>query len=155
MEVYTIGHTQTTAAEFFGKLKHAGIQRLVDVRLNNTSQLAGFAKRDDLEFFLRDLCGIEYCHEPRLAPTKEMLDAFKNHKNKNEVPGTRRLGWEEYVEQFTQLMADRDIETVLDRGLFRVPTVLLCSEYTADRCHRRLVLEYLDQRWGSIRVVHL
>jgi uncharacterized protein (DUF488 family) len=145
MEVYTIGFTRTTAAEFFGKLKQAGIRRLVDVRLNNVSQLAGFAKRDDLRFFLSEICQAQYVHEPQLAPTKEILDAYKKQKG----------SWDEYELRFLQLMADREIETALDPGLFDVPTVLLCSEYTADRCHRRLVLEYLDGKWGNVRAIHL
>jgi len=145
MEVYTIGFTQTTAAEFFGKLKQAGIRRLVDVRLNNVSQLAGFTKRDDLQYFLAEICGAEYVHEPRLAPTKEIVDAYKKEKG----------SWDDYQRRFLDLMADRKIETVVDASLFDVPTVLLCSEPTADRCHRRLVLEYLDGKWGNVRAIHL
>lgn len=145
MEIYTIGFTQTTAAEFFGKLKQAGIRRLVDVRLNNVSQLAGFAKRDDLKFFLGEICGIEYVHEPRLAPTQEILDAYKKEKG----------AWEEYERQFLQLLADRQIETAVSPSLFDLPTVLLCSEPTAEHCHRRLVLEYLNSKWGDVRAVHL
>lgn len=145
MEIYTIGFTQTTAAEFFGKLKQAGIRRLVDVRLNNVSQLAGFAKRDDLRYFLAEICGVEYVHEPLLAPSQDILDAYKKKKE----------SWHEYVRRFLQLMADRHVETAISRSLFEVPTVLLCSEPTAERCHRRLVLEYLNSRWGDVRAVHL
>jgi uncharacterized protein (DUF488 family) len=145
VEIYTIGFTQTTAAEFFGKLKQAGIRRLVDVRLNNVSQLAGFAKRDDLKYFLGEICGVEYVHEPRLAPTQEILDAYKKEKG----------AWEEYERQFRQLLADRQIETAISPSLFDVPTVLLCSERTAEHCHRRLVLEYLNSTWGDVRAVHL
>jgi uncharacterized protein (DUF488 family) len=145
MEIYTIGFTQTGAAEFFRKLKQAGIRRLVDVRLNNVSQLAGFAKRDDLKYFLAEICGAEYVHEPRLAPSQEILDAYKKQKG----------SWDDYESRFLQLMADRRIEAAIDRSLFDVPTVLLCSERTADRCHRRLVLEYLDSRWGDVRAIHL
>jgi uncharacterized protein (DUF488 family) len=145
MEVHTIGFTQTTAAEFFGKLKQAGIRRLVDVRLNNVSQLAGFAKRDDLRFFLAEICGAEYVHEPRLAPSQEILDAYKKHKG----------SWEDFERGFRQLLAERQIETAIDPALFEVPSVLLCSEHTADRCHRRLVLEYLNDHWGNVRAIHL
>jgi uncharacterized protein (DUF488 family) len=145
MEVHTIGFTRTTAAEFFGKLRQAGIRRLIDVRLNNVSQLAGFAKRDDLQFFLSEICGAEYVHEPRLAPSQEILDAYKKHKG----------SWEDFERGFLQLMADRQIETVIDPGLFDVPSVLLCSEHTADQCHRRLVLEYLNGKWGNVRAIHL
>ncbi len=145
MEVYTIGFTQTRAAEFFGKLKQAGIRRLVDVRLNNVSQLAGFAKRDDLRYFLSEICGAEYVHEPRLAPSQEILDAYKKQKG----------SWEDFERRFLELMADRQIETLISPTLFDIPTVLLCSEHTADHCHRRLILEYLDSKWGDVRAIHL
>jgi uncharacterized protein (DUF488 family) len=145
MEVYTIGFTQTRAAEFFGKLKQAGIRRLVDVRLNNVSQLAGFAKRDDLRYFLSEICEAEYVHEPQLAPSQEILDAYKKQKG----------SWEDFERRFLELMADRQIETVIAPSLFDVPTVLLCSEHTADRCHRRLILEYLGSQWGNVRAIHL
>lgn len=118
---------------------------MIDVRLNNTSQLAGFAKKDDLEFFLREICGAEYVHEPLLAPTQEMLDTYKKGKG----------AWEEYEGRFFALMKDREIERNLDRALFEIPSVLLCSEETAEHCHRRLVLEYLTEKWGEIKIVHL
>lgn len=145
MEIYTIGFTHTGAESFFGRLRRAGIQRLVDVRLKNTSQLAGFAKRDDLAFFLRELCSAEYRHEPLLAPTKDLLNAFKKGK------GT----WAAYAEGFQALMAERRIEERLDKQLFDAPTVLMCSEAEAEHCHRRLVAEYLKEKWGDIEVVHL
>jgi len=145
VEVFTIGFTQKTAAEFFGTLKRAGIKQLLDVRLNNSSQLSGFAKRDDLPYFLSELCGIEYRHEPLLAPTQEMLDTYKKQKG----------SWQEYERRFLELMSERKIEDALDRQLFAVPTVLLCSEATAEQCHRRLVLEYLREKWGDFEIVHL
>jgi len=145
VEVYTIGFTQTSAAGFFGKLKQAGIRRVLDVRLNNVSQLAGFAKRDDLQFFLAEICDADYVHEPRLAPTKDILDDFKKHKG----------SWDDYERRFLDLMAQRNIETIVDPSLFDVPTALLCSEPTAEHCHRRLVLEYLDRKWGNVQAIHL
>ena len=145
MEVYTIGFTQRSAESFFGVLRAAGVKRLVDIRLNNTSQLAGFAKRDDLAFFLKELCGAEYLHEPRLAPTEEILDAVKKGKG----------SWAEYERSFLGLMAERRVEESLPRDLFAVPTVLLCSEPKPARCHRRLVAEYLSLKWGGIQPVHL
>jgi uncharacterized protein (DUF488 family) len=145
VEVYTIGFTQTTAERFFGALKSAGVKRLLDVRLNNVSQLAGFAKRDDLAYFLDAICGIAYVHEPLLAPTREMLDAYKKQKG----------SWQEYERRFLALMAERKIEERLNRDLFEVPTVLLCSEATPECCHRRLVLEYLQEKWGGLNVVDL
>ena len=145
MEVYSIGFTQRSAAAFFGALREAGIRRLLDVRLNNTSQLAGFAKRDDLQYFLRELCGAEYVHEPLLAPTQDLLDAYRN----------ARGSWDEYAERFLALLKERRVEQLLDRSILAGPTVLLCSEPTADRCHRRLVLEYLAAAWGDVTPVHL
>ena len=145
MEVFTIGFTQTTAADFFGRLRRYGIRRLVDVRLNNVSQLAAFAKRDDLSFFLKELCGAEYLHEIRLAPTQEMLDAYKKQKG----------SWDVYASVFLDLMQQRRIETELNPDLFDVPTALLCSEPTADHCHRRLVVEYLHEKWSEVTAVHL
>lgn len=122
-----------------------GVRRLVDIRLNNSSQLAGFTKREDLPYFLAEVCGAEYKHEPLLAPTQEMFDAYKK----------RRGSWEAYEKTFLRLMAERKIERHLSPDLFDIPTVLLCSEYTADHCHRRLVLEYLCDKWGGLEIVHL
>jgi hypothetical protein len=125
-------------------LKDTGIERLVDVRLNNASRLAGFARRADLPFFLERLCGAEYLHEPRLAPTREILDAYR-----------KGGGWPDYEKEFLELLRKRRIEETLDRDLFGVPTVLLCSEARAEHCHRRLILEYLGRKWGGILAVHL
>ena len=125
-------------------LKDAGIGRLIDVRLNNASRLAGFARRADLPFFLKELCRAEYVYEPLLAPTREILDAYRQGG-----------GWPDYEGAFLDLLRKRRIEETLDRNLFDVPTVLLCSEAGPEHCHRRLVLEYLDREWGGIRAVHL
>jgi uncharacterized protein (DUF488 family) len=145
MEIFTIGFTQKSAEEFFGLLTNSGIRRLIDVRLNNISQLAGFAKRDDLGFFLRRLCDIEYVHEPLLAPSQEMLDAYKKQKG----------SWQDYERQFLALMKDRRIEEKINPDFFKGPAVLLCSEPTAECCHRRLVLDYLAEQWGDLRPRHL
>jgi uncharacterized protein (DUF488 family) len=145
MEVYTTGFTKKTAAQFFGSLKNVGIKRLVDIRLNNSSQLAGFAKKEDLAFFLKEICGIEYQHEPLLAPTQDMLDTYKKQKG----------SWSDYEQRFLALMRERRIEDCISPKLFEVPTVLLCSEATAEHCHRRLVLEYLQEKWGEIEIIHL
>lgn len=145
MEIYTIGFTQSSASEFFGRLSKAKIRRLVDVRLNNKSQLAGFAKRDDLSYFLREICHANYLHEPLLAPTQEMLDRYKKDGG----------SWANYERTFLALMEDREIELKLDRKSFAEPTVLLCSEATAEHCHRRLVIEYLQQHWTDLRAIHL
>jgi uncharacterized protein (DUF488 family) len=145
MEVYTIGFTKRTAAEFFGALKRAGIKRLLDVRLNNSSQLAGFTKREDLRFFLKEICAAEYAHEPLLAPTKDLLDAYKKNG------GT----WKDYQDRFLNLMKERKIEEEIDQRSFSIPTALLCSETTPEYCHRRLVLEYLQSKWGTLTISHL
>jgi uncharacterized protein (DUF488 family) len=145
VEIYTIGFTKKSAEEFFSKLKNAGIRRLVDIRLNNTSQLSGFAKQDDLVFFLMELCQAEYMHKPMLAPTKEILDGYKK----------KEITWEEYEQHFKKLMADRKVEEILDKRLLGIPTVLLCSEAKPDKCHRRLVSEYLRDKWGSLTIIHL
>ena len=145
MEIYSIGFTQTTAEHFFGRLKNAGVKRLLDVRLNNSSQLAGFAKGRDLPYFLRELTGVRYEHEPLLAPTQELLDKYKKEKG----------SWESYEVDFMALMRERRIESVLRREDFEIPTVLLCSEATAEQCHRRLVCEYLAEYWPDLKAVHL
>ena len=145
MEIFTIGFTKSSAAEFFGRLRIAGIRKLMDVRLNNRSQLAGFAKRDDLAFFLREICQADYEHQPLLAPDQEMLDEYK--KNGGE--------WAVYEERFFHLMEQRRIETVLTPDDFTPATVLLCSEATPEHCHRRLVIEYLQRHWPDIQAVHL
>lgn len=145
MEIYTIGFTRHTAEEFFGSLRSAGIEVLIDVRLNNSSQLAGFAKRDDLRWFLRELCGADYHHEPLLAPTQELLDRYKK----------RGATWERYEAEFRALMEDRAVHEHLDAQQFERRVALLCSERSADRCHRRLVVEHLHHHWGGVHPVHL
>lgn len=145
MEIYTIGFTQTTAEHFFNRLADARVERLLDVRLNNSSQLAGFAKAKDLPYFLRELVGATYEHEPNLAPTQEMLDDYKK----------RNGDWSRYEECFFDLLRSRRIESALEQSDFVRPTALLCSEATADRCHRRLVCDYLADHWPSVRAVHL
>lgn len=145
MEIYTIGFTQTTAQRFFDRLADAGVERLLDVRLNNSSQLAGFAKAKDLPFFLRRLIGAEYRHEPTLAPTQDLLDAYKKRKG----------DWSTYAQGFLELMNERQIESRLVRADFETRTALLCSEATPERCHRRLVCEYLADHWPDVRPIHL
>ena len=144
MRVYTIGFTKKSASEFFETLLRSGAKRVVDVRLSNLSQLSGFAKKDDLEYFLNQLCQMKYVHLPELAPTKEMLDAYrKEHRS-----------WESYERQFLDLLDQRrvwkqSIKRTISDGC------LLCSEDKPDHCHRRLVAEYLNRRWGDVQIVHL
>ncbi len=131
MTIFTIGFQGKTAESFFEALKGAGIKRLIDVRLRPDSHLAGFARRVHLEYLLREVCGANYVHEPCLAPTDELLDAWREKK----------VSWDEYERRFNRILTKRRVETAIDRELFDVPTVLLCSEPKADRCHRRLVAE--------------
>lgn len=144
MKVWTIGFTKKTAREFFTKLKESGATRLVDVRLNNVSQLAGFAKRNDLEYFVRELSGMEYVHLPLLAPTQDILDAYK--KNSGD--------WAEYERKFMALMHAREIEKNVSRDVI-AGGCLLCSEDKPHHCHRRLVAEYLREAWGDLEIEHL
>ena len=145
MEITTIGFTKHSAESFFSKLKNSGIQQLIDVRVNNVSQLAGFAKRDDLSFFLERICGATYLHQPQLAPTNELLKAYRD----------KEMSWSEYEKRFLDLMQSRRIENEMSRDLFAVKTTLLCSEHTAEQCHRSLVVEYLNDHWGNITITHL
>ena len=145
MEIYSIGFTKKSAGEFFGALKAAGIERLLDVRLNNTSQLAGFAKQSDLKYFLEQICGAAYEREPLLAPTQEILDAFKKQKG----------SWETYTKAFVALIRSRKVESAISQESFQRKTVLLCSEASAEHCHRRLALEYLQQHWNDVVIHHL
>jgi uncharacterized protein (DUF488 family) len=145
VKVSTIGFTKTTAKGFFGRLFDAGVKKVVDVRLHNTSQLAGFAKADDLAFFLNGLAKIQYVHQPILAPTDSMLKAFKKEKG----------DWKEYERQFLGLMTERRIENKFKPEMFD-GACFLCSEATPHRCHRRLVCEYLNEKWaGALVVRHL
>src|SRR5688500_1121128 len=143
MKLYTIGFTKTSAERFFGRLRRAKATALVDVRLNTGSQLAGFAKREDLAWFTGELCGIPYRHELALAPTAGLLDAYRK----------QRLDWEAYAHAFGDLIRDRAIET-LDPAAFD-GACLMCSEPTPQRCHRRIVAEYLAERWEDVEIVHL
>lgn len=143
---YSIGFTKHSARDFFESLNRAGIERLVDVRLNNVSQLAGFAKRNDLAYFLESICNVEYLHEPVMAPTAELLDAYRKH----------RIGWADYERTFNDLIRERSIGDKFAPEFFDRRTVLLCSEHTPDQCHRRLVLEYLQHVWGGdLAIKHL
>jgi uncharacterized protein (DUF488 family) len=144
MKLYTIGFTKKSAHDFFETLRSAGVARIVDVRLNNVSQLAGFAKRQDLPYFLDKIAGIQYLHAPILAPTQEMLDSYKKHGS----------GWQSYETSFINLMKERHIETTWNDQL-RASDCLLCSEEKPTYCHRRLVAEYLANHRSDIEIRHL
>lgn len=144
IQLFTIGFTKKSAERFFTSMREAGIRTLIDVRLNNVSQLAGFAKKDDLRYFLKSIADIEYVHLPELAPTQELLDAYKKNKGR----------WEEYETGFLELLRRRKIESSLPKNLFE-GGCLLCSEDKPHHCHRRLVAEYLEREWGGVRTTHL
>ncbi|HTP30533.1 MAG TPA: DUF488 domain-containing protein [Candidatus Acidoferrales bacterium] len=144
MKLFTIGFTKKSAEQFFTLLKNSGARRLADVRLNNSSQLAGFSKRDDLRYFVKAICGMDYVHLPELAPTEAILDAFKKKKG----------DWKLYEQQFRSLMVERRIEDTVEKKLLD-GACLLCSEETPEHCHRRLVAEYLNEKWGGVEIVHL
>ncbi len=144
MKLFTIGFTKKSAEEFFTRLQGAGVRRVVDVRLNNTSQIAGFAKARDLAFFLRAMAGIGYLHLPDLAPTQDILDDFVKAKGE----------WNEYARRFTELIETRRVAETL-HGKLLDGDCLLCSEDTPEHCHRRLVAEHLQRHWLDVEIVHL
>ncbi len=144
MKIFTIGFTKKSAETFFTTLKTAGVRRVIDVRLNNVSQLAGFSKRDDLKYFLREIGNIDYIHRPELAPTQEIIDAFRKRKGP----------WIDFEREFLALIAQRRIESSLTQADFD-GACLLCSEETPDHCHRRLVAEYLQSKWKNVEIRHL
>ncbi|WP_211565953.1 DUF488 family protein [Micromonospora halophytica] len=144
MKIYTIGFTRKSASQFFDTLCGAQVNRVVDVRLNNVSQLAGFAKKNDLEYFLRKIGSIRYTHALDLAPTQEMLDAYKKGA------GT----WSEYEARFGELIQGRRVEASWADEL-RDGDCFLCSEEKPHNCHRRLVAEYFARHFGGVEIQHL
>ena len=145
MKIFTIGFTKKSAAVFFDLIKSADIKTLLDVRLNNVSQLAGFAKKNDLKFFLNELCDSDYIHVPEFAPTKTLLDQYK----KNEI------SWEKYENEFLDLLHQRSIEKHLDIKILD-KSCLLCSEHEPHMCHRKLVAEYLNENLNvELNIKHL
>jgi len=144
VRLFTIGFTKKSAETFFTRLQNAGVKRLIDVRLNNVSQLAGFTKKDDLRYFTRVICDIDYVHLPHLAPTQDILDGYKKQKG----------DWDLYERQFLDLMRARRIEDQTSRELLD-NGCLLCSEEKPHNCHRRLVAEYLKEKWGNVEIEHI
>jgi uncharacterized protein (DUF488 family) len=145
VEIATIGFTKSSAESFFGRVTASGIRRLGDVRLRNTSQLAGFAKKDDLAYFLARLCGAEYVELPLLAPEDHTLDAYRG--------GT--LPWAEYERRYIALLDGRNVTRTFIRSEWEPGIVFLCSEDQPDRCHRRLAAEYFEAAWADISIRHL
>ena len=142
--LYTIGFTKKKAEKFFELIKKNNIKYLVDIRLNNVCQLAGFAKRHDLKYFLKQICNCEYRHMPEIAPTKEILDGYKK----------KQISWDEYVVQYNTLIKKRIIESKLSLSELD-GSCFLCSEPTADMCHRRLAAEYLKKQYKELKIKHL
>jgi uncharacterized protein (DUF488 family) len=143
VKIFTIGFTKTSAEGFFSRLMKSGAKKLVDVRLNNVSQLAGFAKKNDLQYFTKQICGLGYAHETKLAPTQDILDEYKKNGG----------AWDIYENKFLELMAKRHIEDIDRRQLDG--SCLLCSEDKPHHCHRRLVAEYLRNKWSDVEICHL
>ena len=144
--LHTIGTSRMPASVFFETLQAEAVDLLIDVRLRNTSHLCGYAKRDDLIYFTSTICGMESLHLPEvLAPTPELLGAYRSNE----------IGWDEYASRFVALMTARSVEVVLHPDSFNRRPVLLCSESSPERCHRRLVAEYLAEHWEDVSVVHL
>jgi uncharacterized protein (DUF488 family) len=144
MKLFTIGFTKKSAETFFSRLQRAGVKRLVDVRLNNVSQLAGFTKRDDLRYFTSVICNINYVHMPILAPTADILTSYKKEKG----------DWKVYEQQFLDLMRSRRIESAVSRDILD-GACLLCSEEKPHHCHRRLVADYLKRHWHDVEIEHI
>lgn len=144
MKLFTIGFTKKSACRFFDLLRESGVKRILDVRINNGSQLAGFAKKDDLAYFLKEICGIDYVYLPSLAPTKELLREYR----------AGSVDWETYEKRFAELMRERRIEETTSKDVLS-DGCLLCSEDQPHHCHRRLVAEYLNEHWGDIEIAHL
>ena len=143
--LHTIGFTRKSAAEFFGALEQAGVKTVVDVRVNNSSQLAGFTKRDDLAFFLREVLGVRYIHELSLAPTQELVKSYR----------TKHIDSDQFETRYLELLYMRDVSGHLKESDFRSDTALLCSEPEAAHCHRRIASEYLRSNWGGFEIIHL
>ncbi|MEW6097089.1 MAG: DUF488 domain-containing protein [bacterium] len=145
MNVYTIGFTKKSLREFIALLKKAKVDLVVDVRLNNSSQLAGYSKGTDLAFLLKEGFGIDYRHEIKLAPTKEILKRFKADDD-----------WEQYTKDFVALLKSRKVIVELGKELMSKGTIcLLCTEATANKCHRRLIAEYWAKELDGVEIFHL
>lgn len=144
INLYTIGFTEKSAERFFYLLKDAGVTKLIDTRINTVSQLAGFAKKGDLEFFLKEIAGISYIHEPLFAPTKELLSSYRN----------KEVTWDEYEKIYIDIISGRNAETIfMPEELHNA--CLLCSEHLPEKCHRRLLTEYLQTKVNGIISKHL
>jgi uncharacterized protein (DUF488 family) len=145
MRIYTIGFKQKFAEEFFNILKNHEIKQLIDIRENNTSQLSGFTKRDDLQYFLKEIIDASYIHMPELAPDTNIREKYEETKN-----------WKEYEKAFLELLDKRDAVDLLEEIQFIHPLVLLCSEQKPDQCHRSLVAGFIKKHiYPDVESIHL
>ena len=142
--LFTIGFTQKNAEEFFSTLKAAQVKTLIDIRLNNNSQLAGFTKKDDLRYFLKEICNISYKHILECAPTEDILDGYKK----------KNISWEQYETKYNELIEKRGVADRISPSDLHM-ACLLCSEPKADKCHRRLLAEYFKRHFPDIHICHL
>ena len=146
MKIFTMGFAQKNAEQFFGLISKNKIELLIDVRLNNQSQLAGFTKGRDLEFLLKNLCNCRYEHNIMFAPTKEILNSYKK----------QQISWEDYVIQYNKLIEKRNVEKIFIQKYAEIDRVLLlCSEPTAENCHRRLLVERLKKYIMEVEIIHI
>ena len=146
MKIYTIGFTQKSAQDFFELLKNNNVDIVIDIRLNNASQLAGFAKGKDLKYFLNKICDCEYDHNVLFAPTKDLLDAYRNKK----------ITWVDYERDFSKIMSERSIVNDFKNKYKKYKNVcLLCTEPTPNQCHRRLVAEFIKNSLNDVEIVHI
>jgi uncharacterized protein (DUF488 family) len=144
MNIFTIGFTKKNLKTFIERLNTAGVKKVIDIRLHNTSQNAGYAKKDVLEYIL-SLVGIGYEHHPELAPTEEILDGYKKNK----------LSWQDYEKKFKDVLAQRNpIQRMSFMGEGE-PVCLLCAEDKPHQCHRRLVAEYYASNTEGVQIRHL
>lgn len=147
MNIYTIGFTKSSAEHFFSRLIKSNIEVVLDVRINNTSQLAGFSKYPDIEYFLKSIANIQYMNDINFAPTESIL---KDYKNKD-------ISWDDYEKRFAVLMDERNIEEYIKKNYdiaLKKNVCLLCSEDKANKCHRRLIAEYFNKAFGN-NIIHL
>lgn len=144
IKLFTIGFTGKSAEKFFNLLLNSGIKKIVDTRINNVSQLAGFAKGSDLKFFAQEIGHINYEHNIDFAPTKELLSKYRD----------KLITWEEYETEYLNLLDIRKIIQKINLESLH-ENCFLCSEHTPEKCHRRLLAEYIKHVKNDIEIIHL
>jgi len=144
MEIYTIGFTKKSAKDFFSKLFINEVKTVIDIRLNNTSQLAGYAKKEDLAYFLWEIGKVRYVHKTELAPSEEILKDYKSKK----------IGWKDYEKKYIELLNNRKILEKININDFD-QACLLCSESMPEQCHRKLLADYLSSNFDDVKIKHL